>query len=233
LPICSPQALAAGELRRLSRETGLAFTLHMPERLDLARLQPTLREAEVRYCREVIDWAGEAGVALVNLHVSSGVRFTLPDRKAWLYERYQEDFVRLLAESFAEIVVAAEARDVRVSIENTGTFKLGFLRAGVDRILSDLPALGLTWDLGHDFRSGWLDRPAFERWPDRLAHMHLHDADEDRDHQALFSGKVDVAGALALAREKGIAVVIEVKTAEALARSVRQLDERGLRNRAV
>jgi len=59
--------------------------------------------------------------------------------------------------------------------------------------------------------------------------MHVHDFDGKGSHRVLFTGSVDVAAALALAKRNGIGVVIEAKTADALEESVKRLDQHGLR----
>ena len=88
--------------------------------------------------------------------------------------------------------------------------------------------LGLTWDVGHDAESEFAEQAVFEQLQERIGHMHIHDWDGTRAHQILFSGKVDVAAMVALAKHLDVRLVIETKTAESLAESVRQLEKRGI-----
>lgn len=230
VPAFCPAALPAARLRELGAETGLAFTLHLPEETDLASFHPAVRRGHLEGCLEAVRWAADAGMALVNLHLSPGVYFTLPERRVWVYDVHREQFQRNLAESFSRLLGAAADCGVTVCVENAGDFGREFVRQALEGLLR-LPGerLRLTWDLGHDAAAAWSDRPVFERWADRVAHVHLHDFDGAASHRVLFDGEVDVAAALELARSRGLGVVVEVKTAESLAESVRRLDERGLR----
>ena len=119
---------------------------------------------------------------------------------------------------------------VSVCIENGGGFSLSSVRSGLDRLLSESGDwLKLTWDVGHDAGEGFRAGPVFEKFRERIGHLHLHDWNGKANHQVLFSGDLEIAKFLKLASELGVDVVIETKTAEALTESVRRLVERGLR----
>ena len=212
-------------------ETGIDFTLHLPEELDLAAFNRHIRQGHLASFTEAVTWAGEAGIPLVNLHLNMGVYFTLPDRRVWLYEKHQDVFLANLETSFREVLGIARESDVIVCIENAGgDFGADFIREAVDRSLAlDEERIGLTWDLGHDASASFEATPVFEKHTDRIAHMHLHDCDGKTSHQVLFTGVVDVPAAIELAKRRKIAVVIETKTPEALTESVRRLAERGFR----
>ncbi|MCK4850563.1 MAG: sugar phosphate isomerase/epimerase [Phycisphaerae bacterium] len=229
-PAYNPQSLGAERLSQLNRETGVGFTLHLPEEIDLASFQPSIRQGHFSCCKEAIAWAGEAGISIVNLHLNSGVYFSLPDQRVWLYEKYKSDFLSALEAAFDELLKLAEAQRVTVCIENGGNFGRSFVREALDKLLATADGwLGLTWDVGHDAGSGFAERAVFEQLQERISHMHIHDWDGTRAHQILFSGKVDVAAMLGLAKQLDVGVVIETKTVESLVESVRRLDERGMR----
>lgn len=46
----------------------------------------------------------------------------------------------------------------------------------------------LTWDAGHDGKSGFQEKPFFEKNLNRIRHMHLHDYNGISDHQPLYWG---------------------------------------------
>ena len=231
LPAFRPGALPAERLLALTEETGVGFTLHLPEEVDLASFHPSIREGHLHCCKNAIRWAGEFGVNLVNLHLNSGVYFSLPHRRVWIYEKHCDQFVSLLGNSFCKLGNLAQELGITVCIENTGNFSFGFVQTALDSLLKSCGGwLGLTWDIGHDAAAGFNDTPVFEKFQDRIGHVHLHDCDGKLNHQVLFSGNVDVSAMLSLARKLNVGVVIETKTAEALVESVRRLDERGLRN---
>ena len=229
-PAYSPQSLSVEQLRKLERETGVGFTLHLPEEIDLASFQPSIRQGHLSCCKEAIAWAGEADIPVVNLHLNSGVYFSLPDHRVWLYEKYKSDFMSRLHEAFEELLRLAQAQQVTVCIENQGHFGKSFMREALDSLLTlDADWLGLTWDVGHDADSGFAERSVFEQLQDRISHMHIHDWDGTRSHQILFSGQVDVTAMVGLAKHLDVRMVIETKTVESLAESVRRLDEHGMR----
>ncbi|HEU4963859.1 MAG TPA: TIM barrel protein, partial [Bacilli bacterium] len=88
LPIFTPERLPAAKLRQLREDTGLFFTVHLPENLDFASCHPAIREGNVERCLELIDWAHEAGIERLNMHLHNGIYFTLPNEKVWIHERY-------------------------------------------------------------------------------------------------------------------------------------------------
>jgi|WetSurMetagenome_2_1015567.scaffolds.fasta_scaffold12369_4 sugar phosphate isomerase/epimerase len=228
LPQYCPQGLPAERLRQAADVSGLTFTLHLPEEIDLASFQPAIRQGNLACCIEAIRWCGQARIALANLHLAAGVYFTLPDRRMWLYEEHLPTFIENLRVSFAALMAAAQENGVTVCLENAGRFQMKHVQQAVGHLLGVHPDLRLTWDVGHDAAAGWLERPVFEKHRGRIGHLHLHDCDGRESHRVLFTGNVDVAATLDLARALDTAVVIEVKTPASLTESVRRLDERGL-----
>ena len=65
----------------------------MPEEIDLASFHPAIRKGNIERCCETITWAYEAGINLINMHINLGIYFTLPDRRVWIYEQYEELFL--------------------------------------------------------------------------------------------------------------------------------------------
>jgi len=225
LPANAPAALPAADLRRLTEQTGVGFTVHLPERLPLASPHERIRSGYLAFCIETIRWAAQAGIDLVNMHLNRGTYFSLPDRKVWVNERYAGGFGDRLEGAFAALLKPARAGGVKLCIENTGAWGLGFVREALERILAlDETWIGLTWDTGHEAGGDFQDRPILEQWEGRIAHVHLHDFAAGRDHQVPFTGCVDISAALGLAKRLDIGVVIETKTADALTESVKALD---------
>lgn len=219
LPICCPERLGSSRIKHIARETNIDFTLHLPEELNLASFQPSIRKGHVYRCKEAIEWAGASGIRLVNMHMNPGVYFSLPDRKVWIYERYTEEYLANIVQSVSELIVHASGFGVTLSIENTGDFKHLFMREAL-KLLSRIDGFALTWDVGHDAASGYLDRDVLMEHADSIRHMHLHDCVGNSSHQALFTGCVDTHSMLEFAKRNSIRIVIEVKTAKALSESV-------------
>ncbi|WP_165452453.1 sugar phosphate isomerase/epimerase family protein [Paenibacillus thalictri] len=225
VPLYLPDMLSADRLIGLKRQFGIDFTVHLPEELDIASFQTSIREGHMNCCKEAIRWAGAAQIETLNMHLNNGIYFTLPDQRVWINERYEDEFKRLLLASYRELWRYAEEHRVKLCIENTGNFHIPLIRRALDA-LSVNDNFYLTWDAGHDAKAGFKELAFFTAHVDRIRHMHLHDMNEISDHQPLYSGKVPVNDRLRFAYERGLSVVIEIKTAEALRQSVALLKQR-------
>jgi sugar phosphate isomerase/epimerase len=60
---------------------------------------------------------------------------------------------------------------------------------------------------------------------EHIAHMHLHDAKGSHDHQVLFEGELNIKELLDFAQSMNIKTLIEVKTEEALIKSINNLNK--------
>ena len=87
------------------------------------------------------------------------------------------------------------------------------------------PVFRLTLDVGHEMCLGYKDTHVFEKFPDKLYHMHLHDCDGKKPHLALGDGIVDIEKKLSVF--SGPNCLVEVKTIEGLEKSSRYLKEKG------
>ena len=85
------------------------------------------------------------------------------------------------------------------------------------------PAFGLTLDTGHEFCRGNFDSHVYKTYPDRLRHMHLHDAVEKSDHLPLGNGEINLRDKLSLLPDDGTCL-IEVKTVKGLKESLEYLN---------
>lgn len=227
LPVFLPESLPSEAIAECRRTYGIDFTVHLPEEIDLTSYHPVIRQGHLTRCKEAIEWAAAAGVSRVNMHIHNGIYFTLPDRKVWIHEQYEERFAGLLLESYLALWSHAQACGVQICIENAGNFHLPFIARGLAR-LSEHSGFALTWDVGHDAKADFREQPLIERMLPQVAHMHLHDVAGGSDHQLLYTGIVPIDERLRLADERQWTVVIETKTAGALAESVRRLRERYL-----
>lgn len=217
-PQCGLERLDADALRALGRRYGLYFTLHLDEGLDPFAFNPLVREAWLETARRALRLAKAVGAPIVNMHMSKGVYITLPDRRTYLYAMYDKEYERatLALRELADAELAGA--DALLAVENTDGFAEHEQRA-VDRLLES-PRFALTLDAGHSLCAGDVDMPFYEARLERLKHMHLHDAKGKSCHLALGDGAIDLSVKLALAGARCERVVLEVKTVEALKRSV-------------
>ncbi|NLK25286.1 MAG: sugar phosphate isomerase/epimerase [Euryarchaeota archaeon] len=220
MPDNCPEMLNPLEVRDITRSAGIELTLHSPDELDLGSLHPTVREGHIGRMREALSWSAQAGVKVLNMHLSPGIYFTLPDRRVWIYEQYVDAFTSNLWSSYQELLSIARASCVDICTENVTNFCLPFVAQAIDELCC-LDGFHLTWDIGHDARSGFKEREILLRHEPRIRHMHLHDYNGQSDHQVPGTGMLDIEGMLDFARRRDIRVLVETKTPDSLRESVR------------
>ena len=223
LPQCQPGRVDAAEIRRLGERYGIGYTLHLDENLNLFEFNPFVARAWQETLLSNIDLAKKIGAKVLNMHLNRGVHFTLPDKKVCVFEQYLPEYLDGLRRVRDLCAQAIGGSGIRICIENTNGW-LPWQVAALD-VLLEAEVFGLTLDVGHDHCTGGGDLGVILERKDRLGHMHLHDAARpDRDHLVLGTGELDLADRLSLARQQGCTVLVEVKTARALERSVRWLE---------
>jgi sugar phosphate isomerase/epimerase len=226
LPEYNPERLDAEEVNEITKKTGIEFTLHLPDELDMASFNEPIRKGNIELFNQAILWARKAGIKIINIHLKKGTHVTLPDRKVQLYERYLEEYLTNIYNSFKPIMQSAHKNKIIICIENADNFHLTFIKAALERIIP----LGacITWDVGHNALSGNKEKPMLKKYENRIRHIHLHDYDGKLDHQALFTGTAEVKEALDFAKKHSCTVLIETKTIAALRASVASLREKKL-----
>lgn len=210
------------ELKKITEETNIEFTMHMPDDADLGIFYESVRRGYVELFSNTIDWANEAGVKLLNMHIIEGAKMTLPDKKVYIYEEYSQEFQNNFEKSISTLSKKAEKNNVILAIENSSNFGKTYIQKALDKSLL-YPNIKLTWDTGHDALSKFTDKQYLMDNKNKIAHMHLHDAVGVKDHQVLFEGELNMNELLKFAEQKNIRVLIEVKTAEALEKSIGNL----------
>ena len=213
------------ELVRINNETNIEFTMHMPDDADLGAFHESVRKGYETLFSDTADWACEAGVKLLNMHIIQGAKMTLPDRKVYIYDQYSERFQCNFEKSIRILSEKVKGSSVVLAIENSGNFGKPYIQRALDKAIA-YPNIKLTWDAGHDAAAKFSDKRYLMFHEDKIAHMHLHDVDGEKDHQVLFEGKLNISELLRFAERKGIRVLVEVKTKEALEKSIDSLKER-------
>ena len=213
------EKLDIGQLKKIAEEYGIFYTLHLDDEMSIADFNPYVADG---YCRTVYDavaLAKKLGIGKLNMHLSRGAKYTLPDRVIYFFEAYEEDYLRRIRDFRDACTRAVGDSGVRICVENTAGF-LPFQQKAVEALLQS-PVFGLTFDIGHNYCSGNQDEAWIRQRADRLHHMHVHDAcDKTKDHRTLGTGELDIPGYLALAEERNCTVVLETKTFDALRQSV-------------
>lgn len=222
LPYNFIENLNPAELRRITRDTNIEFTMHMPDDADLGTFYQSVREGYVKLFSDTMDWAKESDVKLLNMHIIEGAKMTLPDKKVYIYDQYSESFQNNFIKSISTLSQKAQDSNLILSIENSSNFGKVYIQKALNRAIA-YPNIKLTWDVGHDAVSSFTDKIYLMEHQDEISHMHLHDAVGTKDHQVLFEGALNISELLKFAKQKNIRALVEVKTAEALEKSTNAL----------
>lgn len=217
-PLHQPDILCHRELNRLAQDYGIFYTIHLNDELAVADFNPHVADGYRRSVLDTIALAKRIGAQKLNMHLSKGACYTMPDRKVFFYEAYLEQYLKQMTD-FRDICTAAiGGSGIQICVENCDGYR-DFHKKALD-ILLDSPVFGLTLDIGHSYCAGFADEPLILANRDRLHHMHMHDAkDGTRDHLALGAGEMDIPKYLELADRCGCTVVLETKTVAGLRQS--------------
>ena len=205
-------------LKSLAERHGIGYTLHLDDEMSIADFNPYVADGYCRTVYDAIELAKKLGIRKLNMHMSRGAKYTLPDKVIYFFEAYQEDYLRRIVEFREECTRRAGDGNVTICVENTAGF-LPFQRKAVELLLES-PAFGLTFDIGHNYCSGNMDEEFILSHRDKLRHFHIHDCQGKKDHCTLGTGELDVMRYVRMAEELGCTVVVETKTLESLSASM-------------
>lgn len=210
----------------IAQEYGVFYTIHLDENLNPCDFNERVTMAYTDTVLQTIEIAKRLSVPVLNMHLASGVYFTLPDKKVFLFDEYENVYLQKLT-AFRDACTATIGKSgIKICVENSSGYgKAAFLQKGLNLLLES-SVFALTFDIGHNNCIGGGDGAIILARCDRLSHMHLHDASGNRDHLALGTGELDLLRYLELARRRNCRCVLETKTIDGLRQSVEWLKER-------
>lgn len=209
----------------IAQRYGLFYTLHLDENLNVCDFNPYIAQGYRRTVTESIALAKRMGIPVLNMHMHSGVHFTLPEKKVHLFEVYKDRYLSDMRAFRDACEAAIGGADVILCVENCDGFT-AFQQEAIDLLLKS-PVFALTFDVGHNHGCGGKDEAFIRARGERLAHMHLHDALGKKNHLALGTGELDATKYLRFAQERNCRAVLETKTIAGLRESVRWTKENG------
>lgn len=216
--------LNIAQLRQIARECGIFYTLHLDDEMSIADFNPYIARGYCQTVYDAIDLAKELGIRKLNMHLSRGAKYTLPDRVIYFFEAYEAEYLRRIREFREECTRRIGNADITICVENTAGF-LPFQRRAVEALLES-PVFGLTFDIGHNYCAGNMDEAFILSHAHRLKHFHIHDCLEGKkDHRTLGTGVMDVQRYLEIAQSLGCTAVVETKTVESLGKSMAWIRE--------
>jgi len=211
--------LDTAKLKRLQAEHGIFFTFHLAEDIDIGHFTENIRNIFVSEIIQTLDMMDAIGAKILNMHMIPGVVFTLPNKKVFIYDQYKDTYFKNIL-TFSELVTSHIGnRSMKINLENTGIFDKGYLCEAVELLLEN-PHFNLTYDIGHDEKSGHKDQAFMKKNEKFINHYHMHDATLQADHLPFYDGNIDINNFLRRAESTQSTALFEIKTVAALKTSV-------------
>ncbi len=212
-------ASARRELRAALEETNLELTLHAPFRdINLASLNPLIREASARQLQECLELAHDLGARRIVVHPGDLPR---DYSEGWLPKAREG-----LCAALRPVCDRAEELGITLGIENLSRKGNRRLVQTAEEHLTLLAELGpnckATFDVGHAHTFGLDVLRYLEEVLPRLMEVHLHDNDGTGDqHLPLGAGTIDFPGLFRLLSVKDYQgpLILEVNSQADLERS--------------
>ncbi|WP_032120561.1 sugar phosphate isomerase/epimerase family protein [Clostridium amazonitimonense] len=223
LPYCLPENSDLLKINLLREKYNVDLTMHFPEEIDFGAFYEPVRDANITLFKDYCQWASKLNISKINVHLSQGVYFTLPEEKQYVYDIYKEKFISNLEDSFIKLSSIGKEYGIKLCVENT--VLPNFLGEAMIR-LSKIDDVYFTWDIGHDAHSKYKAKKLYSNFESKVIHMHMHDYNGHLDHQILFDGDIDLESRLEFMKKNNGTIVIEVKTAKALEESVKRFKEK-------
>ena len=219
LPQYQVNAIDLVKFKEIAEKHKIYYTIHLDENLNISDFNPFVSEAYRHTVSETIKMARRLNIPVLNMHLSKGVYFTLPHRKVFLFDEYREQYLQSICDFRKECEKAVNHCDMKICIENSNGYA-DFQRLALD-ILLESPVFALTFDIGHNHRTGHMDESTILSYKEKLYHFHFHDATDRKDHLALGAGEIDLHKYFCLARQYNSRIVLETKTIAGLRQSVK------------
>ena len=225
-PKYQPSDMDISHLQALKEQYGIGYSIHMDEAMNPFDFNDKVAEVYLQNAVESIEFAKKLGIKKLNLHLLRGVYVTLPSKRIFLNDVYQDGYLDKVRRFRDVCENTIGDSDIKICIENTDDPFIPCHHKAIDLLLES-PAFGLTLDTGHDQASEHADLDFFEKNRGRLCHVHLHNCKGKSPHLPLDEGDVNIDEMLELVEKTGSDCVIEVKTVDGLKQSVRWLKEHG------
>ncbi len=221
-PNYQPHSLRADVLASLAKEEGIFYTIHADEQLNPFDFNPAVADCYFKVMAECIDFAKAIGAPIINMHLLKGVYVTLPEKVILLTDVYKNEYLKRVKEFILMCEAQIGNAPLKIAIENVDSNPFTESQLEALEYFMQSPVFALTLDVGHDDCMGGADRHVFEKYPSKLAHMHLHDSDGKHAHLPLGAGRVNVGEKLAMLKSDSTCLV-EVKTIAGLSESTEYL----------
>lgn len=221
-----PSALDLKLLKKIKNEKNIFYTVHADEQLNPFDFNGKVSACYFDVMRDTVRFARELGVPVINMHLLKGVYVTLPGRVILLSDVYRDEYLKRVREFINMCEAEIGDSSLKICIENVDSNPFTDGQKAALELFMQSEKFALTLDTGHELCLGGRDTFIFEKYPQRLIHMHLHDSDGKSAHLPLGTAKIDVKEKIGLLR--GDTCLIEVKTSDGLRESIKYLKSLGV-----
>ena len=226
-PQYQPASLSVDALREMSERDGIFYTIHADEMLNPFDFNRKVSDCYFDVMRDTIRFAKSLGVPVINMHLLKGVYVTLPGKVILLSDVYADEYREKVKAFIAMCEEEIGDAPLKIAIENVDSNPFTESQLSVLPLFMESPVFGLTLDTGHELCLGFVDSHVFDEYPDKLLHLHLHDAVGKSAHLPLGTADVDISAKLSrLPNDK--TCLVEVKTVAGLEESMKYLRERNI-----
>ena len=119
LPQYQVSAIDPTRFQAAAEAYGLYYTIHLSENLNVCACDPLVAEAYRHTVELTIHLAKRLHIPVLNMHLSPGVYFTLPNRRVYVFEEYQDCYFQFLRIFRDECEAAIGQADLKICVENT------------------------------------------------------------------------------------------------------------------
>ena len=125
-------------------------------------------------------------IARVTMHLLPGTYSSVNGEKIYLYEHCKDRYLELVLTFRRFVDDRLQGQNTVLCIENTCGF-LPFQQEGIELMLQS-EHLGLTFDIGHNYKAGGGDEAFIVAHDNKLRHFHIHDCSIKSNHLAFGAG---------------------------------------------
>lgn len=224
LPTYLSENIDVEKLIEIADEHGIYYTFHLASDFNPfdfnSMVAASFRDEMVR----TIHFAKQLKVPVINMHLPKGRYLDVGNQKAYLYEEYSDIYYARLKTFIQVCEKAIGNANLKIAIENTDEFEI--FQKDTLELLFDSEVFALAVDVGNSFINHENDEEFIFKNIDKIVHMHLSDAVNDKAHLPLGTGEVDLMRYLLIASQLNVSIVLELKNVQALERSITWIKKR-------
>jgi sugar phosphate isomerase/epimerase len=176
-PYCIIDLISSVErkrIRKLASDLGLELSVHATfSDVNIAAYNDKIRLFSLSIMKDCIDFSQDIGSKIVTIH---------PGELNAGGHTFPEDVVNNSFNSFKELALYADEKDVIIGYENMPIFpwtqyKECFAPEPLSQVVNEInsKSLGITWDIGHSNTTEYPQTDFLKHFKSKLVHIHIHD----------------------------------------------------------